>query len=460
MSTACTSDQRQAQQGAGDVGVRAEQAATASAVAAPLAGTTLTTDTPPPARTEPPVGRAYLRLVVVLGLLIAIGPLTIDMYLPALPTLSAELGATQPQAQLTLTGIMIGLGLGQLVLGPLSDALGRRRVLLGGLVLHASMSVLCAIAPSIEVLTAVRVGQGVAGAAIAVVAMAAVRDLYSGRKAATLLSHLTLVLGAAPILAPTLGGYLLAVTSWRGIFVVLFGIAVALVALAFFGLPETLPVSRRRPLALRSTLVTYRGLLRDRPFVGLVLVAGLMFSVLFSYVSGSSFVFQEFYGLDEQQFGLVFGLNAAGLIAATQVNPFLLRRFSPQQVLSGALVVGTVATAALVTAAVAQAPLWVLLIPLFATVASCGLSFPNSPALALSRHGESAGTAAALMGSMQFGMSGVITPVEGLLGGEGAVPMTALMATLMVLAVLALVVLVRPWSLESVDADDELVLAH
>ena len=251
MSTACTSDQRQAQQGAGDVGVRVEQAAAASAVAAPLAGTTLTKDTPPPARTEAPVGRAYLRLVVVLGLLIAIGPLTIDMYLPALPTLSAELGATQPQAQLTLTGIMIGLGLGQLVLGPLSDALGRRRVLLGGLVVHASMSVLCAIAPSIEVLTAVRVGQGVAGAAIAVVAMAAVRDLYSGRKAATLLSHLTLVLGAAPILAPTMGGYLLAVTSWRGIFVVLFAIAVALVALAFFGLPETLPVSRRRPLALR-----------------------------------------------------------------------------------------------------------------------------------------------------------------------------------------------------------------
>ena len=193
--------------------------------------------------------------MVVLGLLIAIGPLTIDMYLPALPTLSAELGATQPQAQLTLTGIMIGLGLGQLVLGPLSDALGRRRVLLGGLVVHASMSVLCAIAPSIEVLTAVRVGQGVAGAAIAVVAMAAVRDLYSGRKAATLLSHLTLVLGAAPILAPTMGGYLLAVTSWRGIFVVLFAVAVALVALAFFGLPETLPVSRRArsPCARRSS---------------------------------------------------------------------------------------------------------------------------------------------------------------------------------------------------------------
>lgn len=449
--SACTSDQRTATRGA-DVAA----GTLVPAQAAPLLKTPLAA----PSAANPPEGRAYLRLVVVLGLLIAIGPLTIDMYLPALPALSEELGASQSQAQFTLTGIMIGLGLGQLVLGPLSDAIGRRKVLLSGLVLHGSMSVLCALAPSIGVLTGVRIGQGVAGAAISVVAMAVVRDLYKGRKAAGLLSHLTLVLGAAPILAPTIGGYLLALTNWRGIFVVLFAVAVALVVLAFFGLPETLPQERRRPLALGSTLVTYGGLLRDRPFVGLVLVAGLMFSVLFTYVSGSSFVFQEFYGLDEQQFGLVFGLNAAGLIAATQVNPFLLRRFSPQQVLSGALVAGVVGTSSLLVAALVQAPLWVLLIPLAATVASCGLSFPNSPALALSRHGESAGTAAALLGAMQFGMSGVITPLEGVLHGEGAVPMAALMAGLQVLAVVALVTLVRPWSLGPVDLDDDVVVAH
>lgn len=451
MSAACTSDQRTATRDA-DLGGALVKAQAAPALRTPLAS--------PLSASSPPTGRAYVRLVVVLGLLIAIGPLTIDTYLPALPELSEELGASQSQAQLTLTGIMIGLGLGQLVLGPLSDAIGRRKVLLSGLVLHGSMSVLCALAPTIGVLTAVRVGQGVAGAAISVVAMAVVRDLYRGRRAAALLSHLTLVLGAAPILAPTLGGYLLAVTSWRGIFVVLLGVAVALVVLAFVGLPETLPQERRRPLALGSTVRTYGGLLRDRPFVGLVLVAGLMFSVLFTYVSGSSFVFQEFYGLDQQQFGLVFGLNAAGLIAATQVNPFLLRRFSPQQVLSGALVAGVVGTSSLFVAALAQAPLWVLLVPLAATVASCGLSFPNSPALALSRHGESAGTAAALLGAMQFGMSGLITPLEGVLHGEGAVPMAALMVSLQVAAVLALVVLVRPWSLGPVDVDDDAVVAH
>lgn len=449
--SACTSDQRTAARGADVAADTLVPAQAAPALRTPLAATPSST---------PPTGRSYVRLVVVLGLLIAIGPLTIDMYLPALPALSEELGASQSQAQLTLTGIMLGLGLGQLVLGPLSDAIGRRKVLLSGLVLHGSMSVLCALAPSIGVLTAVRVGQGVAGAAISVVAMAVVRDLYRGRKAAALLSHLTLVLGAAPILAPTIGGYLLAVTNWRGIFVVLFGVAIALVVLAFVGLPETLPQDRRRPLAVRSTLRTYGGLLRDRPFVGLVLVAGLMFSVLFTYVSGSSFVFQEYYGLDEQAFGLVFGLNAAGLIAATQVNPFLLRRFSPQQVLSGALVAGVVGTSALFAAALAQAPLWVLLVPLAATVASCGLSFPNSPALALSRHGESAGTAAALLGAMQFGMSGLITPLEGVLDGEGAVPMAALMVSLQVSAVLALVVLVRPWSLGPVDVDDDVVVAH
>ena len=186
MSTACTSDQRRtgAEQETAEVGTGTEQAAAASTAAAPLAGATLTKDTPPPSRTPAPAGRAYLRLVVVLGLLIALGPLTIDMYLPALPQLTEDLRATEPQAQFTLTGIMIGLGLGQLVLGPVSDAVGRRKVLLSGVVVHGLMSVLCALAPSILLLSVVRVGQGVAGAAISVVAMAVVRDLFSGRKAA------------------------------------------------------------------------------------------------------------------------------------------------------------------------------------------------------------------------------------------------------------------------------------
>ncbi len=405
------------------------------------------------APSHPPTGRSYLQLVLVLGLLVALGPLSIDMYLPALPQMAADLQASQAAAQFTLTGIMLGLAVGQLVVGPLSDALGRRKPLLVGVMMHGMLSVLCALAPSITMLSTVRVAQGLAGAAISVVAMAIVRDLFSGRRAASLLSHMMLVLGVAPVLAPTIGGYLLVVTTWRGIFVVLAGTAVLLTVVAFFGLRETLPMERRRPARLRSTGRTYASLLRDRTFVGLVLVAGLMMSTMFTYVSGSSFVMQGVFGMDEQMFGLVFGLNAVGLVAATQVNPFLLRRFSPQQVLSAAVAVAMVSTTALLAAALVEAPLWALLVPLWVSVSVCGFSFPNAPALALSRHGEAAGTAAALLGAVQFGLAGVTSPLVGLLGTGSAVPMAAVMLGAVWLAAVVLVLVVRPWRLPAFDVD-------
>ncbi|MEO6020832.1 MAG: multidrug effflux MFS transporter [Knoellia sp.] len=391
-----------------------------------------------------PAGRAYVRLVLVLGALVALGPLTIDTYLPALPTLADELGASEPQVQFTLTGIMLGLGLGQLVLGPVSDAVGRRRVMLGGIAAHAVMSVLAAFAPSIEVLTAVRIGQGVSGAAVAVTAMAVVRDLFAGRRAAGLLSHLTLVIGVAPILAPSLGGLLLQLTGWRGIFVALAVIAVALFVVALRGMDETLPVHRRRPARIGATLRTYADLLRDRAFVGLVLLAGLMFSALFAYVAGSSFVLQGYYGLTEQQFGILFGVNAAGLIVATQVNPFLLRRWEPQHILTAGVGLGMAATAGLLASALAEAPLVLVLVPLWFVMFAVGLSFPNTPALALSRHGEAAGSAAALLGAIQFGMASIITPLTGLVSTGNAVGMAVVMTGAVWLGAVVLVVLVQP----------------
>ena len=396
--------------------------------------------------------RERLKLVLVLGFLIALGPLTIDMYLPALPTMAAEFRASDAAAQFTLTGIMLGLAVGQLVIGPISDAVGRRRPLLVGVVAHALLSLLCAMAPNIATLSVVRVLQGFAGAAISVVAMAVVRDLFTGRLAAALLSHLMLVLGVAPILAPTVGGYLLKITDWRGIFVALALTAAALVAVAWFGLRETLPAQRRRPARLGATGRTYVSILRDRTFVGLVLVAGLLMAALFSYVAGSPFVLQQLYGLDPQQFGLVFGLNAAGLIAASQTNPWLLRRYSPQRVLSTAVGVGMASTLTLVVAAMLGAPLWAVLVPLFVTVAVCGFSFPNAPALALSRHGEAAGTAAALLGSAQFGIAAAVAPMVGALGTDSAVPMAGVILGAVWLAATSLLVLVRPWKLPSADA--------
>jgi MFS transporter, DHA1 family, multidrug resistance protein len=396
-------------------------------------------------------GRRYLQLVLVLGLLVALGPLTIDLYLPALPQVAIDLQASDSAVQFTLTGIMLGLAVGQLLIGPLSDAVGRRRPLLAGVVAHSAASVLCAVAPSIVALSAIRVFQGLAGAAVSVVAMAVVRDLFSGRQAARLLSHLMLVIGVAPVLAPSAGGWLLTFTDWRGIFWVLAGTAVLLVVLAVFGLRETLPVDRRRPARVVPTLRTYGWLLRDRPFVGLVLVAGLMMATMFAYISGSPFVLQGLYGLDEQTYGLVFGLNAVGLVIATQLNPLLLRRFTPQQVLLAGVLGATASAVLLTVAAGLSAPLPLLLAPLFAAISFVGLSFPNAPALALSRHGEAAGTAAALLGSAQFGVAAATAPVVGLLGTTSAVPMAGVMAGTTVIATATLLAVVRPWQLPSID---------
>jgi DHA1 family bicyclomycin/chloramphenicol resistance-like MFS transporter len=398
----------------------------------------------PAAETVAPTGGRYVQLVLVLGALIALGPLTIDMYLPALPELARDLDASDAGVQFTLTGMLAGLACGQLVIGPLSDALGRRRPLLAGVALHCAASLLCAVAPDVVSLSAVRVLQGFAGAAISVNAMAIVRDQFVGIAAARLLSRLMLVIGAAPVLAPTLGGLILQYTSWRGIFVVLAGCGVLLVGVAAVGLRETLPVHRRRSARLRATLRTYRSLLRDRTFVALVLVAGLMMSALFSYISGSPFVLQGIYGLDERAFGLVFGCNALGIVVGTQLNPLLLGRFRPSQVLTFAVVTASAAAAVMVvTAATGYGGLVGLLVPLSVVVGTCGLALPNTPALALSRHGEAAGTAAAMLGMVQFGVGAVTAPLVGVLGTGTAVPMASVIFAGTGLASVLLLTVVR-----------------
>jgi len=400
------------------------------------------------------------RTAPVLGGFVAIGPLTIDMYLPALPTITRELETTSSAVQLTLTGTLVGLALGQLVLGPVSDALGRKRPLLAGTALHVLASLLVLVSPNLAVLGALRVLQGVGTAAGAVIAIAIVRDLYDGRAAATMLSRLFLVLGAAPVLAPTIGGELLRFTSWRGIFAVLAVYGVLMIVVGARGLLETLPPERRQSSGVGGTLRGYRSLFRDRAYVGLVLVAGLTMAGLFSYVSGSAFVYQGEFGLDEQQFGLLFGAGAVWLIAATQLNPLLLRRWSPQQLLVAGTVAGAVAGGALVLlAATSTGGLWAVAGSLWVVLFACGLALPNAPALALSRHGEAAGTAAALLGAVQFGVGAVVSPVVGLLGND-AVAIGAVVVTALALAIAVLVVVVRPWELPVPDDDALPVAAH
>jgi len=374
--------------------------------------------------------------------MVALGPLTIDLYLPALPTIERELGTSASAVQLTLTGTLLGLGLGQLLTGPLSDRFGRRRPVVAGTLVHVGASALCAIAPGIEVLGALRVLQGLGASASAVVAMAIVRDLHVGTEAAVLLSRLMLVLGAAPILAPSLGGAVLAVTSWRGIFVVLGAAGLALTLLGLLVLPETLPPERRRAGSVRAVAAGYRALLRDRTYAALVLSASLLFAATFSYVSGASFVMQEVHGLSEQVFGVVFSVGALLLIAGTQLSARLVRTRPPAELMWITLRVGVaVAVAGLAVVAAFGGSLPVLLVPMWATLGLIGVTSPLPTALALSRHGEAAGAAAALLGAARFGIGAAAAPLVSLLGNDD-LAMAVTMAAAMVGA-LAVVVLVR-----------------
>lgn len=378
---------------------------------------------------EAPQGRAYARFVLVLGALIAIGPLTIDTYLPAMPDIAADLDATEAQVQGTLTGILLGLGLGQLLIGPLADAIGRRKPLIAGIAVHIVASLWCAWAPTVELLTAGRVLQGLGNAAVSVVAMATIRDLFTGSAAATLLSRLMLVMGIAPILAPTIGGVVLSHTSWRGVFVLISLVGLVLVVVASLLLRETLPPERRRPAQPLAVLRTYGSLLRDRTFVGLVLVSGLSFATLFAYIGGSSFVLQDVYGLSVAEFGLAFGLNSLGFLVGSQANPLLLRRLQPRAVIRiGTSIAAVAAVVMLASAVTGVGGLPMVLGPLWFILAAVALTLPNTPALALSRHGEAAGTAAAMLGAAQFVIGGASAPLIGAFGSDSALPMAAVMA--------------------------------
>jgi DHA1 family bicyclomycin/chloramphenicol resistance-like MFS transporter len=395
----------------------------------------VTSASPRDGQPKPP---SRARMIVVLGALVALGPLTIDMYLPALPKIADDLSVSSSVAQLTLTGTLAGLALGQLIVGPLSDSLGRRRPLMAGIVLHMLASVMCLFAPNIAVLGVARSLQGMGAAAAMVVAIAVVGDLYAESVAATVMSRLMLVLGVAPVVAPSLGAAVLLKASWHWVFAALVILAGGLLLLAALALPETLPASHRRPLKVRSIAATYVEVLRDLRFDILVLVGALGMSGLFAYIAGASFVLQGHYGLDQQSFALVFGAGAVALIAATQFNVVLLRRFGPQTIALWALAAASLGGVVFVGLSFAHiGGLAGFVLPVWAILAAMGLVIPNAPAVALARHPDAAGTAAALLGAAQFGLGAAVAPLVGVLGND-EVALALVMTTGIVIALLAL----------------------
>ena len=398
-----------------------------------------------PEYAEPAAPTRPWRVVFLLGSLIALGPLSIDLYLPALPDLTDDLSASPSSVQLTLTGILVGLGLGQLLIGPLADIYGRRRPLLVGIAVNVVTALLCAVAPTIVVLDVLRVLQGVGAAAASVVALAVVRDLFTGRAAAAVISRLIMVMGLAPVIAPSVGSAVLQVGSWRTVFVVLAVLGVCLGVLAAFALKETLPPERRVVPGVRTTLQGYGVLLRDPTLVGFMMVASLTMAAVFAYVSGASFVLQDGFGLDERTFGLLFSVGAVGLIVFSQVNVALLRRFNPGTILSTALTIAALSGAVLLFNALTGAGgLLGIMIPIWAIMAMVALCGPNATALALAEHGERAGAAAALLGAAQFATGAAIAPLTGLGEAGSAVPMAAAIAGALLLAAVLVRLVLRP----------------
>jgi MFS transporter, DHA1 family, multidrug resistance protein len=376
-----------------------------------------------PVSVSTPTGRRLVALTVLLGGFTAVGPLSMDLYLPAFPQLAADLHASEAAVQLTLTADVIGLVVGQLVLGPPSDARGRRGLLVGSTLLCAVASALCALAPSVGWLSLWRFLQGASGGGGIVLARAVAADLTAGVAAARLFSLFMTVSSVAPIAAPVLGGALLAATgSWRPMFWVLAVTSVVLAAAALRVIPETLPPERRHGGGLRATGRAFADLARDRVFAGYALTVALAYASLFGYLAASSFVLQDLYGLSATQFSLAFAANAAGSIALGLLNARLVRRHAVRRILLVGLVASTAAAGLLVAAVLGGWGLVAVLVPLFVVVASRGLVSANATVLGIGR-ATAAGSASAVLGACMFAGGVLVTPLLALGGGGTALPM-------------------------------------
>lgn len=369
-------------------------------------------------------GKSYLLLVVILGSLSGLGPLAIDMYLPSFSAIAREFGIASTQVELTLATYFIGLSLGQLIYGPIADRFGRKRPLYVGLVLFALTSAGCAFALGVKSLAALRFVQALGGCAQMVVARAVVRDFFQERQAARVFSALILVMGIAPIVAPVLGGWLVVAHGWQSIFWVQAGAALLVLAMVARFLPESLPPERRQHQRLTEILGTYRGLLKHREFMASTVSGGLASASLFAYIGGSPFVFMQVFGVSEAHFGYYFGANALGLILASQVNGAISERVDPRRSVRLAMMVASTAIVLLLGMTLSGVGGFLaFLLPLFVFVSSLGFILPSTTALALSPHGDTAGSASAIYGFLQFMLSGIGAFVVSSFHDNTALPM-------------------------------------
>ncbi|MFI5755532.1 multidrug effflux MFS transporter [Streptomyces sp. NPDC051569] len=403
----------------------------------------------PPPTGPAPARRVGLLVTLVLGGLNALPPLSMDMYLPALPEVTRVLDSPAATAQLTLTACLAGMALGQIIVGPMSDKWGRRKPLMFGMVVYIIATAMCAVAPSVELLIGFRLLQGLAGAAGIVISRAIVRDLFDGDEMARFFSTLMLISGVAPVIAPVIGGQVLRLTDWRGIFVILTVVGTLLTFVVWKWLDDTLAPENRHSGGVGEALRTMRGLIGDRVFAGYVLSGGLAFAALFAYISASPFVVQEIYGASPQTFSLLFAVNSIGLMAVGQLNgKVLVGRVSMDRVLGLGLAVIALAGLALLlmtTGVFGPVGLFPIAAALFVLMSAMGLALPNTNAQALMRAPHAAGSASALIGTSSFLIGAIASPLVGVAGEGTAVPMAVVQVVCAVGAVGCFLGLVRPW---------------
>lgn len=375
-------------------------------------------------------------LLLVLALLSAAGPFATDLYLPSFPAMADELEASATSVQLTLTAFLLGMGAGQLVFGPLSDRYGRFRPLFLGSAGFVLASAVCALAPNLGVLVAGRLLQGLCASAGVVIARAMVADLTTGATSARTFSLLMTIGGVAPVLAPTVGGLLAEHLGWRGVLWVLAGLALVMFVCVAGVLAESQPPHHRSSGPLLAGL---SGVVANRKFLGYAVLFASTFGVLMAYISASPFVYQNLMGLSASAYGLVFGVNAMGLVGAGFISARLARRIPPRKTVTAAVCVLLAMSAALLALAVGSAPPLFLAVPVFFAATSVGFIMGNTTSLALAEVGLAAGSGSAVLGGGQFFAGALVSPLTGLAGKESAVPLAVIMTLSALVAVAALI---------------------
>lgn len=388
-------------------------------------------------------GLKRVHFILLMGALTSLIPFTIDMYLPAFPILADVYETNATSVQLSLTACLLGLALGQLIAGALSDMQGRRKPLLISLVAYAIASVACIFAPNIYIFILLRFVQGFAASGGLVISRAIVRDVSSGAELTRLFALLMVVNNLVPLLAPSVGSGVLLFADWRGIFLVLTVLGIVLLLISAFRLKESLPPEKRVPSNLKSTFSNFAGILKNRQFTGYALAQGFLIGGVFAYVSGTPFIYQNIYGVSPQVFSLLFGMNGIGLIIGSYAVGRFSHVWSEKRFLETALYSATAAGAVLLAVVLLDGPLWAVVIPIFFFVMSIGVVGTAAFTLAMESQGHVAGSASALLGLLPFVLGAATAPLVGIAGENTAVPMGLVIFSMCAIALLAYLLLAK-----------------